>query len=200
MKVDYQSLTDAQLADLLNLRDESAFEEIYKRYWSLLFIHANKMLGDQDQAEDVVQELFTKLLSQMGELYLKSTISAYLYMSVRNMVVNLIRRKKVKINYLASIQEHYSRGEWVTDHKLRESEFRKQIEEEIENLPPKMKAIFNLSSKAYLTHKEIAEAVNVSEGTVRKQIYYAMKALRSKLTCLVCLQVMSVILWLHRSI
>jgi len=199
MKADYTLYSDAQLADLLNQRDKEAFEEIYNRYWGLLFSHANKMLRDEDQAQDVVQELFANLLSQMGEFYYKSTISSFLYTSVRNMVLNLIRYNKVRVNYADSLQDYYNKGEWATDEVLRENELSRQIEKEIQNLPPKMRAIFELSRKQYLSHREIAEATGVSEGTVKKQLYYAIAKLRSKLSSLFWLQLMSAILWLNRT-
>ncbi|SFF06907.1 RNA polymerase sigma-70 factor, ECF subfamily [Chitinophaga sp. CF118] len=194
----YSLYSDAQLADMINMQDISAFEEIYRRYWSLLFIHANKMLEDELQAEDVVQELFTKLLAQMGQLNYKSTISAFLYKSTRNIVLDLIRHRKVKTNYITSIKEHFKRGECTTDNRMRENELKRQIEKEIGSLPPKMRIIFEMSRKTHLTHKEIATTVNVAEGTVKKQIYYAIKVLRSKLTCILCLQIMSTILGFNR--
>ncbi len=198
MKANYSLYSDAQLADLLNVSDNKAFEEIYNRYWNLLFLHANKMLRDEDQAQDVVQELFANLLSQMGQFYYKSTISSYLYTSVRNMVLNLIKHDKVKLNYSDSLRDYYDQGAWTTDTLVRENELKRQIEKEIENLPAKMRAIFELSRKEYLSHKEIADTLGISEGTVKKQLYYAISKLRSKLSCFFWLQIMSLILWINR--
>lgn len=182
MKIDYTFYTDAQLAERLNLQDTAAFEEVYDRYWNILFIHACKMMGDQEKARDVVQDLFTTLFAKMGELHLESTISAYLYRSVQNMVIKAFNHQKVKHNYAASLQAYYNKGELVTENHIREKELKILIEKEIDNLPPKMKTIFEMSRKAHMSHKEIATAAGLSEGTVKKQLYYAITRLRSKLT------------------
>jgi len=198
MKADYYSYTDAQLADLYNQRDRHAFEAIYDRYWDLLYIHAKKMLRDEDQAQDVVQELFTTLLSKMGSLQLKSAFKSFLYQSTRNQVLDLIRRDKVKFDYIASIQAYYQEGEFTTDNQLLENELKRTIEEEIEKLPPKMRAIFEMSRKAYLSNQEIALATNTTEENVRKQLRQAIAKLRAKFTYFLCLQIMASLLWLNK--
>ena len=197
--INYKTLTEARLADLLNLKDKRAFEEVYSRYWALLYIHAKKMLGDEDQAKDIVQELFTKLLAHMGKVHYESTISSFLYKSTRNMILNLIKHQKVRINYIASIQAFHKDGDFTTDKHIRESELKREIEKEISRLPSKMRAILELSRKTPLSNQEIAVAVNTSEDTVRKQLYNAAKILRSKLSYFICLQIIAAIQLIYRS-
>jgi RNA polymerase sigma-70 factor (family 1) len=198
MKSNYFNYTDAQLAELYNQQDRGAFEAIYDRYWDLLYIHAKKMLHDEDQAQDVVQDLFTNLFNKMGKLELKSAFKSFLYQSTRNQVLDLIRRDKVKFDYISSIQAYYQQGENTTDNLVLEKELSRTIEQEIAKLPPKMRAIFEMSKKAYLSNQEIAEATNTSEENVRKQIRQAVNKLRSRMTCFFCLQIMAGILWLNR--
>jgi hypothetical protein len=57
----YGTYTDQELTALLKGGDERAYTEIYTRYWPLLFRHSLKMLHDEDQAMDVVQDIFTSL-------------------------------------------------------------------------------------------------------------------------------------------
>jgi RNA polymerase sigma-70 factor (ECF subfamily) len=155
------------------------------------------MLQDEDQAKDVIQEVFVTLYEKMDELY-NDSIRSFLYKSVRNRVINSIRHQKVRIDYISAFKDYYNKGEWITDNQVRENELQRLIELEIENLPPKMRKIFELSRRHYLSHKEIADATGVSEGTVKKQLYYAISKLRSKLSCLLLLQLMSAILWINR--
>jgi RNA polymerase sigma-70 factor (ECF subfamily) len=193
-----KTLTDAELTERFNAGDQSAFEEIYNRYWALLYRHGRRMLQDEEQARDVVQDVFTGLLNRKGRFEMKATLSAYLYSSVRNTIINQIRHERVKTDYLGYLQHYSMEGSCSTDDMVREKEFARQIEKEIERLPPRMREVFELSQKAYLNHKEIANEINVSEGTVKKQIYYALKILRGKLGAVFFLQVMSFILWLNR--
>lgn len=180
--VDYTILSDHQLIVLLRERDQIAFKEVYERYWALLFNHARRMLKDDEQAEDVVQDIFLILLNKPESLQLESSLSSYLYQTVRNKILNLIRHEKVKVDYIRSFQDYFSTGVYSTDDMVREREMNQRIDREIARLPAKMRKMFELSRQTPLTYKEIAEHTATSEGTVRKQVYYALKILRSKLS------------------
>ncbi len=68
-----------------------------------------------------------------------------------------------------------------TGHRVRENDLKAYIEKEIQALPPKMKQIFELSRKAHLSHKEIAEKLDTSENNVSTQITNALRILRTKI-------------------
>ena len=198
MRVNYKSLTDGELSNKLIVRDDAAFSEIYKRYWGVLYGFARKTLNNDDQAEDVVQEVFANLYERAGDLFQESNISAYLYRSVKNSAIDAIRHDKVKINYVASFKDFYNKGEYTTDNQLREKELKDLIEKEVQNLPPKMRQVFEMSRNAYLTHKEISEITGSTPNTIKKQLRLAIMKLRARLTCLFLFQIMSAILWLNR--
>lgn len=194
----YHTYTDAELAALYNQQDRYAFEEIYRRYKDLLYIHAKRILHDQEQAQDVVQELFTTLLVKMGKLQLQSTINAYLYQTTQNRVLDYLRHQKVAFNYVESLQNFQPQYAKQADHRLLERELFQTMEEEINNLPPKMKAIVQMRLKQYLSNEEIALATNTSTENVRKQFREALKRIRARFTSFVCLQIITTILWYYR--
>lgn len=177
----YSKLTDQELAVLLKESDHDAFAEIYNRYWGLLYIHARKILQDEDDVKDVIQELFVSLWNKAGEIEFTTSLSSYLYSAVRNRIFNLIEHQKIKVNYVASIGSFMEQGEATTDALVRYRELAQLIEKEIALLPPKMREIFELSRKEYLSHKEIAERLNISDKTVRKQVNNAIRILRLRL-------------------
>lgn len=177
----YSAYTDQELLVFLKQGNELAYTEIYKRYWALLYRNARKMLRSDEDASDTVQEIFTNLWEKAPDLYQGHTLSSYLYSAVRNKIINQVNRHKLKVNYLNSLQAYLDKGTCITDDMVRERELKISIEKEISMLPEKMRLIFELSRKANLSYKEIAAQINVSEGTVKKQIYNAIKALRTKL-------------------
>ena len=178
---EYSSYNDNQLLTLLKDRDRRAYSEIYNRYWALLFRHGRKMLRDEDEALDVVQDVFTMLWVRSEELQINTSLSSYLYSSVRNNILNLIKRSKVRDTYLNSLEDFLDKGEFVTDNAVRYKEFAGQIEEEINKLPPRMREVFQLSRKLGLSYNQIAFELNISDETVRKQMHLALKRLRLKL-------------------
>ena len=177
----YSSLKDSELLGLLRSGNEKAFAEIYERYWGLMFHHVLKMTGDKDETKDLVQELFTNLWLNVELIEPETNIASYLYVSARNKVINLIRHDKVKNNYISSLSNFANYYQNSVLEQLSAKELSIAIEREIQNLPCKMREIFELSRKKYRTHKEIAEELHISDKTVKKQINNAIKILRLRL-------------------
>lgn len=177
----HRKLSDEELFILLKEQDHAAFTEIYNRYWGLLYIHAKKILDDEDEVKDVLQELFTALWAKADNIELTVSLSAYLYSAIRNKILNLIEHKKIKRNYADSIGMFLDKGNFITDEQVRHKELARLIEKELKLLPPKMREIFELSRKECLSHKEIAGRLDISDKTVRKQVNNAIKILRIKL-------------------
>lgn len=176
----YTTLADHDLVAFLKDGDKTAFTEIYNRYKGLLYIHAFNRLKNQQEADDVVHELFTALWTKREDLFLKTHLSGYLYQAIRNRILDVISHKKVESAYMVSLQYFIDHSEAVTDHLVRENELAALIEKEISALPPKMREVFELSRKANLSHREIATKLDLSEMTVKKHVNNALKILRGK--------------------
>lgn len=183
----YATYTDNELFSLLNKDDYLAYTEIYDRYAPLLYMHAYKRLKNREEAKDIIQELFIAIWERRSEIELKSNLSGYLYTSVRNRVLKVISHKQVESSYFISLHDSIQKGYANTDYLIREKELIDLIEKEINALPSKMRLVFNLSRKSHLSHKEIAEKLDLSESTVKKQVNNALKVLRLKLQALLYL-------------
>lgn len=189
------SLSDEALLQEFQAGNMQAFEQIYNRYRGLLYIHAYKMLRDEDEAKDVVQETFAKLYTKTDMICIKLNLSAYLYRSVRNRILDIIAHKRIKTEYLVSLEEFLEQGVYTTDQFIREKELAFQIEKEVSMLPEKMRLIFEMSRKANLSHKEIAAQLDISDKTVKKQINNAIKLIKVKLDLLCIAFVSNALIW-----
>jgi len=177
----YKNFSDNKLLDALKTNERvSAFTEIYDRYWTPLVLHVSRMVQEEETAQDIIQELFTWIYQRIGEVEITSSLSSYLYNAARHRVFNTIKHEKVKFNYLQSIADFESGHTDQPDEQLRLKQLSDLIEAEIDKMPNKMREIFYLSRKKYLSHKEIANLLDLSEHTVRTQIQRALKGLRSK--------------------
>lgn len=166
---------------LLQEGNEEAFNEIYRRYSAGLYLHALKMLRDRDEAQDVIQEVFTRLWSKGETLVLSTSLSSYLYTAVRNKILDIFSHDKLVARHQQSLQAFIDKGEFITDNLIREKELASIIEREIADLPPKMREVFELSRKGHLSYAEIAEDLDIAENTVRKQISKAIARLKPRL-------------------
>jgi len=170
--------------DLLNKvqnGDRLAFEIIYHRYKGLLYVHASKHLRNQEEAKDIVHDIFSNLWQNRTTLYIQDSLTAYLYQAVRNGVINQQLKSQRADEYINSLQGFIEHVQMDTDHRVREKMLMELIEQEIASLPPKMRSVFELSRKEGLSHKEIAEQLHISEQSVRSHVKGALKILRLRL-------------------
>lgn len=182
----YSTLSDNELINLLKESDHSAYNEIYHRYFYLTYIHAYKKLRNEEQAKDIVQDIFATLWFKRQHDLPKYNLGGYLFTAVRNKIFNLFTHWQVESNYIASLENYLSTHASVpTDHLVRENDLKAFIEKEIQALPPKMRQVFEMSRKENLSHKEIAERLDVSENNVSKQVNNALRILRTKLGIIV---------------
>lgn len=177
----YSELTDHELAGLLKSGDNIAYTEIYNRYHGKLYIHVFNKLHSREESKDILHDLFISLWQNHASLDLKTTLAAYLYTAARYRVFDCVSHKQVEHKYFRSLKEFVDKGEYNTDHKVRERELMAIIEREISALPARMREIFNLSRKENLSHMQIATQLDLSEKTVKKQVNNALKVLRVKL-------------------
>jgi len=179
--VTYGTNTDQELYSLLKSKDEHAYEEIYNRYWLVLYRHAWKMLQQEEEARDVVQDIFLMIWNKGEVINLTGSLSSFLYAAVRNKILDLYKRKKVMEMHLASLKDFALDKEDTTDHLVRTRELSEIIEREISLLPVRMREVFELRRKKHLSYKEIAAEMGISELTVKTQMNNAIKELKVKL-------------------
>lgn len=177
----YKDLVDGELIELLKLSDQTAYQEIYCRYWVMLFRHARRMLSNDEEARDLIQDLFLTLWNKAPSLNIETSLSSYLYGMARYKVFDLIDKRKVRKDHLKSLGAFIEQGEYTTDHAVRENELSRLIEHEISMLPAKMREAFELSRKSHFSYQQISMQMEISDQTVKKQIYNALKILRLKL-------------------
>lgn len=177
----YSNYGDDELVSLLGQGDISAYTEIHSRYYGVLYQHAYKRLPDRDAVKDIVQEVFIHLWEQRKSIEAKGTLQGYLCTVARNKVLNVFKHEKVKSNYIASLINFEEGNKSTADEKLRINELIELVNAEVSALPPKMRQVFELSRDANLSHNEIAEKLEISPLTVRKQVNNSLKVLRVKL-------------------
>ena len=183
----YSGYTDSELATLLKQGDQSAYTELFERYKGVLYAHAYRLLEDHDEAADVIQDVFLTLWQKRLSLNVSSSLSSYLYVAVRNRIFKLFARKKVAERYTESLQRFRVQDRNYTAEKVLERELAAIIEREVDALPEKMREIFLLSRDETRSYKEIGEQLDISEKTVRNQVYNALRLLKVKINFLLTL-------------
>jgi RNA polymerase sigma-70 factor (family 1) len=162
--------------------DQAAFTCLYRRHWEALFISTVRVIGNREDAEDIIQEVFASLWNRRKVLTLTGQLAGYLQVSVKYKAINYIDRNITRRHYLETLSRVADAGTAASPEVLlRVKEVQQLIQTVIGNMPPKMREVFQLSRREHLSHKEIAIRLGISEETVKKHIQHAMQLLRSAL-------------------
>lgn len=167
--------SDRELLDLLQEDNVVAFEHIYNKYWSKLYLSAYNLLRDRYAAEDIVQEVLVQLWMKRNSQFIDS-LNSYLYAAVRFQVFNLIRSGKVREHFLNRIEKLSIDN--PAEQNLYEQDVINKMNEGLAELPERCREIFTLSRKENLTTKEIATRLGIAPKTVENQLTIAIRRLR----------------------
>ncbi|MFB2120788.1 RNA polymerase sigma-70 factor [Parapedobacter sp. 2B3] len=176
----YDSALDEDLLLLLKSNDEAAFTALYNRYWKKLFVMAGYRMGNLEEAEEIVQDIFAALWNRRHTLELATDLAKYLAVSVKYRVIKTLDRHYREQRYIDSVvcKEQVDHS---TEEKLSFDELSEELAKYVSQLPERCQLVFRLSREEGLSQKQIAENLQISEKTVEAHLAKAFKTLRIKL-------------------
>ena len=172
---------DEQIALRLSKRDEAAFEQVFKTHYKNLHAYAFTMLKDQDEAEEMVQQVFFKLWERSEHLSFSGSIAAYLYRAVHNESLNFIKHQKVKAGHQLHVAYSMKNKSEQAQSKMIRKELENKFREALNELPEQCRTVFQLSRFEDMKYREIADKLDISVKTVENHMGKALKLLRTKL-------------------
>jgi RNA polymerase sigma-70 factor (ECF subfamily) len=163
---------------------EFAFEYVFKQYYKKLCLFALKYVRDNQTAEEIVSRVFKNLWEKRKTISINQNLSSYLFKAVYNESMNYLnsfsRRQQPTDSIYQHIENHIEAESGFLS-KLYAEDLEKKIKKGIHELPEKCRDIFYMSRYESLSHKEIAERLNISVKTVENQIGIALEKLRETL-------------------
>ena len=174
-------LENEAIGTLLAQRDETAFEQVFKTYFKRLHAYAFTILRDEDEAEEMVQQVFFKLWERNENLSLTGSVSSYLYRAVHNESLNYIKHQKVRSNHQLHVAYSMKNEVEHPAKKVIAGELEKKIQSALNELPEQCRTIFQMSRFEELKYREIADKLGISVKTVENQMGKALKLMREKL-------------------
>lgn len=180
----YRSMTDENLMVSVGKGDKRAFDELYERYSGPLMGYFMRMLWrDREKAEDFIHDLFTKIIRNPELFDTNRNFKTWVYSVANNMCKNEYKRQEVRKNTRNGLDSSYaiSDGNMNVLSQVHDVRFRQEFERSLENLDVKHRETFVLRHIDGLSIKEIADALQINEGTVKSRIFYATKYLAESL-------------------
>ena len=181
-QVNIPTTTDNDLLMLLQQNDDYVFVLLYKRYWSELMRLAEPFLEDTDTCQEIVQELFVTLYNKREKLHIKISISAYLYVSLRNRIRNHIRNRSTYNRHIGLFKRLCTPGTNDVEQTVSRNELQREIMVCLSGMPEKYRQVYLLYNEGRCPLKEIATLLGRPVDTVEKQFRKAVFLLRQHLT------------------
>lgn len=165
--------------------EAKAFDTLYQHYYKQLIIFARTKVDNLQEAEDMVQEIFTSLWQRRKELSINISLKHYLYRAVHLQYAYKCRRNEVARRFLT--HTYYASPESAIPRNLENKELGQQIREAARHVSaPACRKVFELLYLQELSHKEIAQDMNIQLQVVKNQVSRALKVIRTRLREVEC--------------
>lgn len=182
-----KEISDSDLFKLIKLSNEQAFHEFHRRFWHLLYTIAYKKIGDPDEVNDLLQDMFIELWEKREILTFNNAADSWIRNRLWYKIAIYFRYKgfkqKHQDNFLAFLKTEAENTPLVNSLEMKETDLFYEdilntINSCVEDMPGKMKEIFLMSRTGDYSVKEIAGTLNISPKTVKTQLERATAKLR----------------------
>jgi RNA polymerase sigma-70 factor (ECF subfamily) len=178
---------DSDLISLAAAGDHSAFHALVERHRSMVYRVAYQFAGNHHDAEDIAQEVFIKVYRSLGRFRQDAQLTSWMYRIVMNACIDHRRRQSPagaapfgeEAEYKMLNTPEEAPG---PEERAYASELGDVLEAEIQRLPPGQRMVFVMRHHQGLKLGEIAQALGLAEGTVKRQLHAAVHRLRQALT------------------
>lgn len=172
---------DHSLVTLLQKGNVPAFDSLFEFYSPKLYGFALKYFKNEIDADELVQEVFVKVWENRKRIKSELSFKSYLFTIALNQIRKHFNKKATSLRYLESLQHNH---ELFDNQSINDDNYEsvlQQINQIIEQMPPRRKQIFSKSKLEGKSAREIAEELNISAGTVDNQVSEALRFIRSRL-------------------
>src|SRR4029079_566363 len=175
-----ETANDHELLAAIRDGDEAAFQEIVRRYRNPITNFVYRMIDDYERAVELTQETFISVYTSASRYQANYSFSTYIYRIATNLAISELRRRKRR--KVVSLFSPFTNDDgeaieidppdlnMLQDEALIDNERRRAVARAISSLPPKYRAAIVLRDVEGLSYEQIADALKLSEGTVKSRI------------------------------
>jgi RNA polymerase sigma-70 factor (family 1) len=168
---------DNFLLDQLKTGDVAAYEQLFRKYYKILNLHAWYLLKDEMEAEDQVQSLFIEIWDKQLYRQIRTSVKSYLHTAIKNKCLAVLEKKKVNNKRL---NRYVSTLEYKTDRNVViENESARSMHAIINELPAQRQQAFSLVYLEKKKYKEAARIMHITTNSVKTHLKLAVKELRA---------------------
>lgn len=178
-----QTTTERTYIKELKGGSRKAFTALYQMYSNRIYGFCFQWTKSHEDAEEVLQDVFTRLWVHRDTIQEEDTLLYFIFRVAKNLLINRYRSQlnsPVFEEYVQYNHEAVLQGDNAAQ-PLEFAEFRQLIDRISRTLPQTQQLVFEYSVHRQMSHQEIAQALGLSEQTIRNQLSLALKVFREKL-------------------
>jgi RNA polymerase sigma-70 factor (family 1) len=172
---------EKELLFLTSHGDEKAFATLFHHYADNIFGIAMAYTKSNEMAEELVQDVFLKIWLKKEMLSTISRFDDYLFVAVRNLLLNYLRQKKREQKFIDHLTRHFEEANISPELQFQFKESQELIEKAVSQLPAQQQTAYRLSRNYGLQLNEVAEKMHLSRNTVRNHLAKALESIREYL-------------------
>ncbi|MCD6221215.1 sigma-70 family RNA polymerase sigma factor [bacterium] len=183
-------MSEQQLVERAKNGDTKAFEELMKRTQTNIYNLGLRLLGNKEDAADLMQETYIKAYENLDRFEGRSSFSTWLYRIATNNALMKLRKeknKKVSIDELKKFGDKSYKieiSDWSENPSsyFKSAELKEVLQKAIDSLPPKYKSVFILHDVEGLPLTEVAQILSLSVPAVKTRVHRSRMYLREKIS------------------
>ncbi|CAL1519501.1 RNA polymerase sigma-70 factor [Chitinophaga sp. MM2321] len=173
--------TEADILDGLVKGERVAFIQLYEQYAGELYRYIYLFIRSREDAEDILQNVFTKIWLKRDTLAGIRSLRSFLFRVTRNQVLNYFRSSKVKMRVHNLMTSADTREDADANELLQYKQYYEIAKDAINKLPKRRQEVFRLNHESGLNTHEIAQQLNISTSAVKQHLYAASDFIREYL-------------------
>ena len=167
-----------EISNLYRKDERAAFRLLFDTYYASLVLFANRIVGNETAAEDIVQDSLVSLWQSKSFRNVREGMDRYLYQTVRNKSIDYLKAENRNVSLPESVRERLTHMPVLHEEDIEEYG---QLYRAIEMLPADRKKIFKLVYFEGYKYQEAAAKLGISINTVQTQLRRSLQFLREKL-------------------
>jgi RNA polymerase sigma-70 factor (ECF subfamily) len=159
--------------------NQQAFNKIARKYQEKIYGHARRMLGDHDDAHEIVQEVLLVMYTKLDTFNFSSSLYTWIFRVTHTRSLNQIKKRKVKNLFTGGTAEDIeNKGYENIIENIENREKLEKMESALDKLPVKQREVFVMRNFDDLSYDEISNITGKSAGALKANYFHALKKMK----------------------
>jgi RNA polymerase sigma-70 factor (ECF subfamily) len=159
--------------------NEQSFNLLARKYQERIYWHARRMLGDHDDAHEIVQQVLLVMYNKLNTFNFSSALYTWIYKITATRSLNILKKRKLKSLFIFSANEsveNYGYENIIEDIEVKENFVK--MENHLNSLPIKQRQVFVMRNYDDLSYEEISNITGKSIGTLKANYFHAYRKMK----------------------